>query len=273
MKNLYGTIGYTVLTNTSNNNKIIIFADRHDELPKCPDKINMADWFKSKINSSKILLEEVPREDLNLEELWTDSPHTQELKNLYIKNPDIIQAVDIRPFLIPYSWELINKINDTIILKDYLRPIDNFYCLKLKYLINKLPIYNLKKLIHTKLGKHFLTNKRKYKSFLNQNINQLSKNISEIYQNDLNVLIQINTLLDDIMEWYICACIYNSIDKPIIIHTGLAHSEKVIRYLLLTYDYIIVERKGINNMKSINNKLEGCVQLSPEIEKQFGGFN
>ena len=83
MKNIYGTIGYTVLKNISTNNKIIILADMHDTLPSCTNQTNISDWFKSKFKSSKILLEEVPREGFKLEELWPQSPHTQELKKLF----------------------------------------------------------------------------------------------------------------------------------------------------------------------------------------------
>ena len=84
MKNIYGTIGYTVLKNPNTNNKIIILADMHDKLPECVNQTNISNWFESKINSSKILLEEVPRDNVTLHELWSESPHTQNLKNLFL---------------------------------------------------------------------------------------------------------------------------------------------------------------------------------------------
>ena len=172
MKNIYGTIGYSLLENPNTNKKIIILADMHDRLPECTDSTNISKWFESKIHSSKILLEEVPREKVTLQELWTESPHTQNLKNIFLKNQKIIHAVDIRPFLIPFSWEILSDsktFNDEyydIKLKKYLFNINNFFKLELNYLIEKLSIYKLEKLINTKLGEHFLKIKKNWKKFL-----------------------------------------------------------------------------------------------------------
>jgi len=275
MKNIYGTIGYTVLKNITNDNKIIILADMHDTLPTCTNQTNISDWFKTKFNSSKILLEEVPREGFNLEELWTNAPHTQALKNLFINNPHLIHAVDIRPYLIPFSWELINEMDDNNFnLKSYLTNIDDFFCLHLDYFTKKLPNYNTNNLKHTLLGKHFLIIKKIYGNFLKENKAFLKQTIKQLYLTNSSVLHQINHLLDNIMEWYICANIYinGNNDKSIILHTGLAHSEKVIRWLLVHYNYIIIDRKGINSMSETLNNISGCIQLPTDIDKQFGGF-
>jgi hypothetical protein len=274
MKNIYGTIGYTVLKNISTNNKIIILADMHDRLPFCTNQTNITDWFKSKFSSSKILLEEVPRDGFDLQELWTNAPHTQELKKLFINNPEIIHAVDIRPYLIPFSWELINEMSqDNFILKLYLSNIDDFFCLKSKYFINKLPNYNSDSIKHTLLGKHFMFIKKNYGNFLTANTQYLNQTIKQIYQSNPYVLYLVNQILDEIMEWYICANIYFNENKPIILHTGLAHSEKIIRWLLVKYNYIIVSRQGINSMEETSNHMSGCIQLPTDIDKQFGGFN
>ena len=64
MSKIYGTIGYVFLK--KDNRKIIVLADQHDTLPSCENKINVAEWFKSKFKTSKILLEEVPRENNKL---------------------------------------------------------------------------------------------------------------------------------------------------------------------------------------------------------------
>ena len=158
MKNLYGTIGYTILKNNQTNNKVIVFADRHDNLPQCDNKTNIAEWFKQKMHSSKILLEEVPRDSVELEELWSDSEHTQDLKNLYLSNSQEINGLDIRPLLIPFSWELSNNTEPVhnIITRKYLKKIDKFFQLSNSYLIENLPNYNVEKLKGTKLGIHFL---------------------------------------------------------------------------------------------------------------------
>ena len=71
MTNIYGTIGFSLLEHIDDKNKIMILADMHNTLPSCNNKTNIADWFKSKFPTSEILLEEVPREDFKLKELWS----------------------------------------------------------------------------------------------------------------------------------------------------------------------------------------------------------
>lgn len=274
MLNIYGTIGYTVLKNIKLNNMIIILADMHDTLPTCDNQTNISNWFKTKFKSSKILLEEVPRDGIELEELWLNAPHTQELKKLFINNPQLIHAVDVRPHLIPFSWELIMKININrdVNLKHYLQDIDKFFCLKSEYIIKNLSNYNKNKLPGTKLGKHFMIIKRKYRNFLQKFINYKKSTIKQIYLKNPKVLYQINKILDEIMEWYICANIILNEIKPIILHTGLSHSEKVINWLLDHYEYIIVDKYGINKLDETSNNLTRCVKLPPYLDKQFGGF-
>lgn len=274
MKNIYGTIGYTVLKNINSNNKIIILADMHDTLPNCTNQTSVSDWFKSKFRSSKILLEEVPREGFELEELWSNASHTQELKNLFINNSQLIHAVDVRPQLIPFSWELIGEINidKDVSLKNYIGDIDKFFCLKSEYFIKNIYNYDKNKLPHTKLGKHFMIIKKNYGNFLQANKNSKKSTIKEIYSSNPEILYQINNILDEIMEWYICANIILNEDKPIILHTGLVHSEKVIKWLLVHYDYIILDRYGVNALNETTYNMSGCVQLPTDIDKQFGGF-
>ena len=135
--NINGSIGYTLLTTGINN--ILILADMHSELPYCENNgIFVSDWMKSKKNS-KILLEEVPRLGSTLKELWPTSIHTQKLKNLYLSNSISINGIDVRPFLIPYSWELINetKVED-MSLKKYFSLIDDFFKIKHHYFIKDL---------------------------------------------------------------------------------------------------------------------------------------
>jgi hypothetical protein len=280
MKNIYGTIGYTLLKNPNTENKIIVLADMHDRLQECANNTNISDWFKSKFHSSKILLEEVPREKVTLQELWTESPHTQNLKKLFLKNQQIIHAVDIRPFLIPFSWELLSDsktFNDQyydIKLKKYLFNVNNFFKLELDYLIEKLPNYKLEKIINTKLGKHFLEIKKNWKKFLINSQSYLNSKIIIVYKNNSNILEKISDILNEIMEWYICANIELNSNKSIILHTGLAHSDKVIEWLINHYNFIQEDSYGINKMDEIIFKpMSGCIQLPDNIETQFGGMN
>jgi len=280
MKNIYGTIGYSILKNPNTNKKVIILADMHDKLPECSNKINVSDWFESKINSSKILLEEVPRENVTLQELWENSIHTQNLKKLFLKNQEKIHPVDIRPHLIPFSWEVLSDFNISsdefynIKFKKYLVKINSFFILEFEYLKGKLINYKIENLVHTKLGKHFLKIKKNWKFFLENNQIYLNSLIKIIYKNNLNILESLSIILDEIMEWYICANIELYSDKYIILHAGLAHSDKIIEWLSNHYNYELEKSSGINKMDEISLKpMSGCISLPDNIETQFGGLN
>jgi hypothetical protein len=277
MSKIYGSIGFVFLT--KNHRKIIILADQHDTLPECDNKINIANWFKKKFNSSKILLEEVPRENNKLIELWQESPHTQELKKLYLDNPTIIPGMDIRPFMIPFSWEVLEQIDELnkdydMTMIEYLKEIDNFFSLQNTFIISNLSNYNVNILKDTLLGKHYLLIKNKFSDFLEELhneklLNQQIRNINNNYNNKLSIL---NNLLDDIMEWYICAQIELYNDKSIIIHAGLAHTDKIIKLLQTHYNFEIKYQEGTNSMNNVGiGPRTGCIQVPIEIDNQFGG--
>lgn len=279
MSKIYGTIGFVFLT--KGNKKIIVLADQHNTLPECDNKINIGMWFKKKFNTSKILLEEVPREDNKLIELWQESPHTQELKNLYLDNSTIISGMDVRPFMIPFSWEVLEDINLSdknynITIIEYLKEIDNFFTLQNKYLIDNLSNYNYDILKNNLLGKHFLIIKRRYNDFLKDLSSKklLNEKIRFLYNNYNTKLLSLNNLLDDIMEWYICGQIHLYSDKPIIIHAGLAHTTKIIKFLESHYEYDIKYQEGLNDLEyAFNRNRVGCINLPNEIDVQFGGKN
>ena len=266
---IFGSIGYTVLK--KQNKKIIIFADMHSTLTKCSDLIQIADWFKTKFTSSKILLEEVNRDNVNLGELWSKSDHTQRLKQLYLDNPTIIQAIDIRPQLIPFSWELDN--DNFITLKQYLHLIDKFFCLYQFNFYNNIPDYNRNKIPHTKLGKHFLKIKHNYRDYLLKYNNVVNHKLTTLIATNNECMHNINQILNNIMEWYVCACIYFFSQESIIVHTGLVHSEHIIEWLTTHYNFDVVSGNGINKMKELDYAVvNGCVELPDYLDTQFGGF-
>jgi len=279
MSKIYGTIGYVFLK--KDNRKIIILADQHDTLPSCENKINVAEWFKSKFKTSKILLEEVPRENNKLLELWETSPHTQELKKLYLDNTDIMPGMDVRPFMIPFSWEVLNQINVQsieydITMFEYLEEIDNFFSLQNSFIMKNLSNYNVNFLKDSLLGKHFINIKNKYGEFLEllDNENLFDKKIKYLNSNHYDKLLRINHILDNIMEWYICAQIELYYDKSIIIHAGLAHTDKIINLLKDHYGFIIHAQEGINSLANARYEpRNGCIELKTEINNQFGGLN
>lgn len=273
--NLYGTIGYTILKHPITNQQIIIFADRHDNLPHCNNKTDIADWFKEKMYSSKILLEEVPRESVQLEELWTDSEHTQDLKNLFLDNSDTINGLDIRPLLIPFSWELAADADPAhmISMREYCKKIDGFFMLANTFLQINLPNYNFTQLSGTKLGKHFLQLKNIFKKIVETNSGFLTLGVPTVKNLNQEFLEQINNLLDQIMEWHICACICVANKESVIVHAGLAHTEQVIWLLENHYGYSKVTEKGTNKLSNVyTGDVSGCVLLPVNTSKQFGGL-
>jgi hypothetical protein len=274
MKNIYGTIGYTLLENKKDKNKVIVLADMHDTLPSCNSKVDIAEWFKSKFSSSEILLEEVPRENVKLKELWEHSPHTQQLKNLYLKNPKIINAVDIRPFLIPFSWEVLSDYDPDYDIKfrDYLKNINLFFCLEDKTLKEKLKErYTYEHMMDTKLGKHYLALKRSFYNYVKKNRLFLGMSIYTIKNHDSNILEDINGILNSMMEWYICAKIELKKKRPIIIHAGLFHSDSVITWLTKLYGYSILKQEGVNTIEESNTKsnINGCIHINNDTDSIF----
>ena len=275
MINIYGTIGYTHLIHDNKKKDIIVYSDRHDSLQKCQDYITIGNYFKSKFKKSIILLEEVDRdENEDLKELWPLSDHTQELKNLYIKNNKIIEPIDIRPILINYSLsnEIINKVNANdkkITLYQYLTLIDDFFSLKNTYCNKKLnEFYTYDYLNKNMLGKHYLYIKKQYELFLNSYRELMYNQIDSFDIYTLNLLENsINKILDNAMEWYTCAIIYKY-KKPIIIHTGLYHSEKILNLLKIYYNYSIKNEFGINSMNELDSNL-GCIKLPKIIDEEF----
>ena len=274
--NLNGSIGYTFLI--KNNIKILILADNHSTLPYCKtDGIFISEWFKNKSNS-RILLEEVPRVGHDLQELWSSSPHTQKLKEVYIKNSHIIHGVDIRPFLIPFSWEFASdKESPNINLKEYFELLNLFFTLKLDFIKKDLTyIYSKEFLKKKKIGKHFLILKKVVVLLIKKNKFYLDKYIKDLVNNNNLLFNQINFILSDIMEWYIIAKIYEGIDEKktsFIIHAGLLHTTNIINLLTKFYHYKIVDDFGTTtNINNLNIENNGCLHLPIDIEKQFGGF-
>jgi len=289
MKPLYlsGSLGYTLLVNEQS--QIIIFADMHSELPYCKENgIFISEWFKNISNNFKdmhnylFLLEEVPRSDIKLKELWPSSPHTQKLKDIYINNSHIIQGIDIRPFLLPYSWELDSGTDlekPSVKLKEYLNLIDLFFTLKLQFINDDLKYINtipfLKK---NYLGKHYINLKKKTISFIKINKNYLHKHINELININKNILEEINEIISDIMDWNSIAKIIQGINEnktSIILHAGLAHTTNIIKLLKKHYGYNIKEDSGLTDINDIENNnvnknnINGCLHLPIYIEKQI----
>ena len=76
---LSGSIGGVLLEKKINNikKKVLVLADVHDGVSYCKNESSKISDFLDKNKYTKnILLEEVPRDKVNLKELWPGSPHT-----------------------------------------------------------------------------------------------------------------------------------------------------------------------------------------------------
>ncbi len=164
--NVSGSVGYTLLKR--NNKYVLLLADVHDGVKYCEQDSVMIDNFLDLKDTNNVLLEEVLREDFTLTDLWPGSPHTQRLKKLNIKNHKI-KPVDIRPMLLPFSWELVamNKLNQDVTLKEYLLLLDSFFNYKnTRFNINYI-VPEIKKTFEKRdlIIKHFHILKEKYNEF------------------------------------------------------------------------------------------------------------
>lgn len=280
--NINGSIGYSYLTNGKL--KVLILSDMHSKLPYCNENaIFVSDWLDKKYKS-KVLLEEVPRIGATLKELWPESPHTQKLKNLYLKSK-VIDGIDVRPFLIPFSWELLLENNihfaeeknkyKNLTLFEYMKIINKFLSLKHDYFIKNLgKVYSKDFLNYNDLGKHFLKIKLKTKEYVNQNKNLLSQNISSLIFNNQDVLEKVNDLTSNIMEWYTIAKIFQGKlggNDNFIIHAGLAHTSNINDLLTKEYNFKVIDFDGLIDIEDGNTESNGCLRLPGLIDNQFGG--
>jgi hypothetical protein len=263
---LYGTIGYSILLDQINNTKIIIFADMHDNLPLCkfPNSIKIAKWFQSKFKTSKILLEEVERtNNYKYKSLW-NAEHTIDLKNLFINNSNLIEAIDIRPKLIIFSWELLDSSKDItytdVILIDYFSIIESFFAFKHELFNNKIKLFILN---HKKLLIHLNYIKNKFILFKKKYNNLLTLKLIDIYNSNKNLLEYFNIILNDCMEWYICYLIfyYKYKYKTIIVHAGLYHTDKINKILSKFYKYKYLSKQGIIDIND-NINLTSCQPIN-----------
>jgi len=284
--NIDGGIGYVLFK--YNNIYVLVFSDVHDGVSYCKEaSIQMADYFKSKMNKTNILLEESTQKEVKLKDLWPNAKHTQELKNLANLNNDI-KSFDIRPLLVPFSWELIEvePKYGNITLAEYLSLINNFFngtsILFTKYIKNDLnKISNNNKKLEKKNNLHLREIKRQYDLFKKKHYKLMDVSLNNIIKNNNNILEKINDIISYIMEWYIILLILNS-EKNIIVHTGLAHSSKLIR-LLYWYKFDPIESDGLNFFEQITNSekienIHACIRLPNHIDdvfnkKTFGFFS
>ncbi len=271
--NISGSVGFTLLKHNILNKYVLLLADVHDGVSYCAkDSIFIDKWLNDKSNND-ILLEEILRDQLNkLKELWPSSKHTQDLKHLSINNKKI-KLVDIRPLLIPFSWELCESNNELgkYLLKDYLKPLDNLFNFKRTNLMKNIilpQVLKLKEPYKRGIIKHYYEMKDLYLEFISEYKHLMDKELIYILNIDFSILEKINNILSLIMEWYIILLIHSS-SKNSIIHIGLAHSNRVLDLLLEVYNFKIINQQGINKMEDTYKPLHSCININQSINNIF----
>ena len=278
---LSGSVGYTLLKN--NNKYVLLLADIHNGVSYCDQSVDniMIDKWLSLKDDNNILLEEVVREEFSLTDLWPGAEHTQRLKQLNQNNKKI-KPIDIRPLLIPYSWELLgyddtkgNNEQQNMLLEEYLLPINNIFNYKKTKLMMTYFIKELQKLdinadvnIKKLLFQHFQEMKILYNEFIINNNSYLKKSMIEIFNSKQELLEEINNITSMIMEWYILLLILNNNENSII-HLGLAHSNRILDFLTDVYSFEVIKKTGINMIAQINQKHHACLLVPDIINTKF----
>ena len=277
---LSGSVGYTLLENLKINKNVLILADVHDGVSYCERESVMIDsYLSSKADSNEVLLEEVVREEFKLGDLWPSSVHTRRLKELNQNNKKII-PIDIRPLLIPFSWELLENDNKNeignMIFNNYLIGIDHVFNYRSSKLMALYIAPQVKK-IHSNcddkikgiLLKHFQEMKEIYLNYREENKEYLDKTVYQVFILKPSILEDINNMISMIMEWYILVLILNSKSNSIL-HMGLAHSNRVVDFLIEIYQFKVVKTNGVNKIADIIDDSSktpvSCLLLPDEIK-------
>lgn len=267
MYKISGAIGVVSLKRNFNDltKKVTIYSDNHSDMEYCKESFsdgnNIKNLFIKEKYKSQLLLEEVERNDKSdLKELWSSSEHTIALRDLYLKNKDIIEPIDIRQYLYIFSWELMDSKTEDILMKKY---IENF----VKFFDMKPVIPNLKEKIKnikfksTGIANYF--NKLKYK--FNNIISLFDNNISikeHVEKHDSKYLEMIDDIASKIMDLYTIICIFNSTKKSIL-HAGLFHTSNILDILVNEFDFVEYYRDGSVSINDIKNE-KSCIITSDE---------
>lgn len=281
-----GSVGYTLLER--NNEYILVLADIHDGVKYCyiDSPIMIAKWLQQKSAKSSILLEELLRENYNVSDLWPNAQHTKELKQLNQIDNRII-PVDIRPSLLPFSWEIVdmNKELGKTTLFNYIKQLEDlfnvnsdFYNKYIKEQVHMMEI-NQSRYKDSKVTPqvHYNEIKHIFNQFKEDTFNLMDKSITYIIKTNVSILERINNIISMLMEWYVILLIFNDV-KNIIIHVGLAHSSRLILFLTKVYRYKIIEQSGINTIDDVNTSVpSACIKTSNAINaiynKKYGFYN
>jgi len=279
-KYVSGLVGYTLLK--KGNKYIWLLGDIHSGVEYC-DNTDLEEIFIDELlnnfinnnNNINIALEEVPRKllDIELVELWPNDEHTQRLKEWYIKNEDIIISIDIRPFLVPFSYQkyfMKDQIHDdenNMIMTDYFNTLDTLFNFKKQNGKKHIIFFkNILKALNNKdsnkgILEMFKLLKHKYNNLKNK------INLNDTFENTVikhkNIFEQLDELKLNIMDWYTVLVLLGK--GHYVCHFGLVHYMNVKEILIKNFNFEIIEEKGIHHIEDIkqldNNLISSCIKM------------
>jgi len=265
-----GSIGVTILKNKDK--VIILLADDHSNSSYCEDNgfknhKNIKEYLQTELDKgSQILLEEVPRDGFELQELWPESPHTQSLKHFFLQDNNVT-GIDIRPYLIPFSLDVIesNKKFGEVLTIDYINKLDEFFNLTGRYYDNIFKDCLEKVIIkNSGLGKNLQSIVNKFNK-IKKKIVEDNVKIGYYYTNENKFLDEISKLCDEIMEFSTILKAFSSKNKSII-HAGLFHSYNILEWLKDEYLFDIIYQNGLNDYnKLVSEDYNSCIKLPNEL--------
>lgn len=263
-----GSIGITILKKEYNNGikYILLFSDKHAEVLYCDkNSITITEFLKENMTKHQVLLEEVPRvNNVELEQLWSGEKHTMNLKNLYLENKYLITPVDLRPLLLPVSFELIDLNRYDFVeftIGEYLNTLDEFFSLE-GIVFKKFftPLINNLEIRRSGIDK-FLTRLYNNYSNIKKRIN-LNKTVIYYLDNRYDILQLIDDIYGNIIEFYTLLHIFQSYELTII-HMGLYHTSSILKSLTNDCNFEILYQHGQNKLVDIKTNIS-CVEIPNE---------
>jgi len=261
-----GIMGYIVLENPHTKKEVILFSDIHDGVNYCLDSksIFIDELFNRVKNDYLILLEEVPRLGVELVELWPGAEHTQRLKNWYMRNSNKIEGIDLRPYLVTFSFQkyFMSKLEDKeklIKMKDYLEMdilfspelnMSNISKLEYPQFYEKifLLLKNLPK--HSGVIKYF--NELKSRYMIMKSEIKMEASFEDTIKTNPDWFKRLDDLKSDIMDWYTMLLISANNDKRILVHFGLAHFINTVNELK-KIGFKEIDNKGVTSYEKISS--------------------
>lgn len=297
-----GTVDTIVLKNPLINKIVILLGDVHSGVDYCDsdvDSVTTVDLLDSFLKYKMqdlvftVLLEEVDRRGVKLSELWPDAIHTQELKEWYLDKAKKIVAIDIRPYLVPFSHQKLvfnkeKKIEDVLDKKEkvmkmdkYLKQLDSFF--ELEGDLSDESVYFFKivlKLLKNKKVKSGLcemynTLKEKYSKMKRDYEIDYEIRFLDTYKRSKEFFDELEDLKLNIMDWYTVLHLLQ--DKNSVVHLGLAHYNNVATILVNKFGFEVIKNSklcdftadNINcKLPRYNKRLKSCAKIDKKYFKK-----